>query len=59
MITTQIEKELTFLRGETLCYNPCITLQSKNPEYFVPLTMVCLHKLKETTSGFDISMNER
>ena len=42
MITTQIEKELTFLCGETVCYNPCITLQSKNPEYFVPLAMICL-----------------
>ena len=42
MIATQIEKEVTFLCGETICYNLFITLQSKNPEYFVPLAMVCL-----------------
>ena len=42
MIATQIEKEVAFLCGETICYNLFITLQSKNPEYFVPLAMVCL-----------------
>lgn len=61
LIATQIEKEVTFLCGETICYNLFITLQSKNPEYFVPPSGdgLFIHKLKETTSGFHISMNER